>query len=64
MSSQGTGAGGTSGTAVKARSRPTRQAAQQHKYADMKTENGFLGEEETPVRRRPWEVVVVSLCDI
>jgi hypothetical protein len=49
MSSQ---QGGTTsaGTAVKARSRPTRQAAQQHKYADMKQDVEVEEEDLTPVR--------------
>ena len=49
MSSQ---QGGTTsaGTAVKTRSRPTRQAAQQHKYADMKQDVEVEEEDLTPVR--------------
>jgi len=50
MSSQGTGG------PVKGRSRPTRQAAQQHKYADMKVENGY-SYDDTPVR-----IMVANAC--
>lgn len=35
------------GVALKGRNRPTRQAAAQHRYADMKVEtNGYLYEEQ------------------
>lgn len=49
MSSQ-QGGNTSVGTAAKARSRPTRQAAQQHKYADMKQDVNVDEEELTPVR--------------
>ena len=39
------------GAALKGRNRPTRQAAAQHRYADMKVEtNGYIYEEQVIIR--------------